>query len=153
MNREDETLVSRLAEEKGVGVVSLRMAWRQALERLVGAGIRGEVLERFVRELPHARLGLGFAAWIGSHSGDRVGLVKRMMEEAGDEGYSLGEWMEGLEAFYSWAEAQCVTASIEGAHGYVTCCAAAAAARKPAVPLPDAVREMLETHGYAGESR
>lgn len=81
---------------------------------------------------------------------DSRGNFRYFLHEVRDSSFTVSEWIEALEVFYTWLESEQRKASFEDAIGYLHCCAEATEQQPGWSSLRACTQGMLDDFGYRG---
>ncbi|MFA5256737.1 MAG: hypothetical protein WC360_01185 [Opitutales bacterium] len=132
--------INALALKKARGSNALERQWTLTLARLCSSGLDDATIEMLAMASP----GPAIMDRLTRHLGQDANAAARLLlAECDASAHGLPQWMEALDALYTWLEERSRTATLERALGYISCCCAAA----PDADLKWTVGDMLRQFG------
>lgn len=132
--------LTAIAKNKARGLSSLERQWLLALQRLYSAGLSEEVFSKLADAASSPQVANRLAKLL---SGDARSGVEALFANCDASRHGLDQWLESLDALYTWLEKHGRKEGYEKCIGYISCSSEAA----PEARLPWVVVQMLEQYG------
>ena len=140
-------LFEAVSEQRAKGAVSLKIAWRGALESL--PALPADLLETLAPALPSPDTVRQFGRFLAREKNPAAALTA-FFKEVDESDESLEEWLSAFEVLAYFLESTPHRPTLGEAVGYLHCCAAVAHTGARYASFPMTVETMLETYGYSG---
>lgn len=132
--------LKQIVEERSGSIVSQRMAWAHAAERLSSTGLETEAIAQLLRACSEPTQAEQLAALFQGQGMPDYLALRGMVDESD---FSFSDWCLSLCLYAQWQEQRGRAALLDNAAGYVHCSALA----DSHLPLPDRVEGMLKQYG------
>lgn len=141
----------RLAEAKAGGVVSLRHAWSQAIDRAEKSGVDDSAMELFVNEFLYPSSLLKLSESLDQETASpRKPLTETIERYRGESEFSTEEWIQALERMMQFLIRSNRTAQLSVTLGYLSCAAEYLATSGSTLGFAEDVERFLEEFGFDG---
>jgi len=141
---EDRDTIETVAEKRALETGFPAGDWRQALARADTDCLSVDQWKRIAETASEPKR-LERLAGRFHEAGPQA--AERFLEHVDESSYGFVAWVEGLEFFERWLERRGLDLPLPEQIEYLECCAASAPATPQLSPLPELVREMLDTYG------
>ncbi|MDP0500180.1 MAG: hypothetical protein Q7P63_08765 [Verrucomicrobiota bacterium JB022] len=145
----DQRLESAIKNRTGQ-IVSLQMAWKQAVEQLLSAGAAADDALPLIKAAPEPATLRRLARMLGHDQHPRHAL-EQLFDAVDASSENLATWLKGLAVLQLWLENEGRATTLQQATGYVECSNAANEMQVTKLELDAMVESMLEAYGYSGD--